>query len=115
MDIQTMNIIAVISGPILAVLITLWYQSRKEKRNDKYHLFTILMAHRKSNPPTVDLVRGLNLIDLVFSEHREIVGLWHQYFELLCQTPVNWQIVKAKYLDLLAEIGIGQQLFLEIP
>ena len=105
MDTKTMNIIAVILGPIIAVIITLWYQSRKEKRMDKYRLFTTLMAHRKSNPPMIDLVRGLNLIDLVFSKHREIVDLWHQYFDLLCQTPVNWQIAEAKYLDLLAEMG----------
>ncbi len=102
---EAMNIIAVIVGPIVAVIITLWYQSREEKRNDKYRLFTILMAHRKSNPPTFDLVQGLNLIDLVFADHREIVDLWHQYFELLCQDPVNWQIAGAKYLDLLAAMG----------
>ena len=104
MNMQTMNIIAVIAGPIIAIIITILYQSHKEKRNDKYHLFTTLMAHRKSSPPTIDLVRALNLIDVVFAEHREIVDLWHQYFDLLCQDPVNYQIADPKYLDLLAKI-----------
>jgi hypothetical protein len=53
------NIIAVIIGPIVAVAITLWYQGRKEKRDAQHRLFTVLMAHRKSNPPTFDLVNGL--------------------------------------------------------
>lgn len=105
MTTEIMNIIAVISGPIIAVAVTLWYQQRKEKRAAKYHLFTILMAHRKSNPPTFDLVQGLNLIDVVFASNRKIVYLWHEYFDLLCQDQVNWQIAEPKYLDLLASIA----------
>lgn len=105
MDTQTMNIIAIIIGPIVAVIITLIYQSDKEKRDAQHRLFTILMAHRKSNPPTFDLVNGLNLIDVVFSKHRKIVDLWHEYFYLLCQRPVNWTIADSKYLDLLANMA----------
>lgn len=105
MDIQTMNIIAVVLGPIIAVTITLWYQSRKEKRDAQLRLFTILMAHRKSIPPPIDLVNGLNLIDIVFAKHRKIVDLWHEYYELLCQEQVNWPIAESKYLDLLANMA----------
>jgi len=105
MTTQTMNILAVIIGPIIAVLITLWYQSYKQQRDNQHKLFTILMAHRKSNPPPFDLVNGLNLIDIVFSKHRKIVDLWHEYFDLLCQDPVNWGIAEPKYLDLLANMA----------
>lgn len=99
------NIIAVIVGPIVAVGITLWYQDRKEKRDAQYRLFTVLMAHRKSNPPTFDLVNGLNLIDVVFSQHRKTVDLWHEYYAMLGQKDVNWQIADSKYLDLLASMA----------
>jgi hypothetical protein len=99
------NIIAVIVGPIVAVCITLWYQDRKEKRDAKIRLFTMLMAHRKSNPPTFELVNGLNLIDVVFSQHRKIVDLWHEYYDMLSQKPINWQIAESKYLDLLANMA----------
>ncbi len=63
------------------------------------------MAHRKSNPPTFDLVNGLNLIDAVFSKDRKVVELWHQYYDFLSQTPVNWHLAEAKYLDLLSEMA----------
>lgn len=105
MTTETMNIIAVILGPIVAVMATLWYQKRHEKREAKMRLFTILMAHRKSNPPPFDLVNGLNLIDIVFAEHRKIVDLWHQYFDLLNQETINWNIAESKYLDLLANMA----------
>lgn len=105
MSTETMNIIAVILGPIIAIIITLCYQNRKEKREAKLRLFAILMAHRKSNPPSFDLVQGLNLIDVVFSAHREIVTLWHEYYDLISIRPVNWTLAESKYLDLLAKIA----------
>jgi len=92
-------------GPIVAVAITLWYQNRKEKRDAQYRLFTVLMTHRKSNPPTFDLVNGLNLIDVVFSQHRKTVELWHEYYAMLGQKDVNWQLADSKYLDLLASMA----------
>lgn len=96
---------AIFLGPLAGVLFTLWFQSRKDKKDQKQRLFLILMAHRKSNPPTFDLVNGLNLIDVVFAEHRRAVELWHEYYDLLCHDPVNWQLAEPKYLDLLAEMA----------
>lgn len=97
--------LAIFLGPLTGVLFTLWFQSRKDKNNQKQHLFLILMAHRKSYPPTFELVNGLNLIDVVFAEHRRVVELWHEYYDLLCHNPVNWQLTEPKYLDLLAEMA----------
>lgn len=97
--------LAIFIGPLAGVIFTLWFQSRKEKNDAKNRLFLNLMAHRKSNPPTFDLVNGLNLIDAVFSKHRSVVQLWHEYYDLLCQNPVNWHLAEAKYLDLLSEMA----------
>lgn len=97
--------LAIFLGPLAGVLFTLWFQGRKDRKDQKQRLFLILMAHRKSNPPTFDLVNGLNLIDVVFSQHRQVVDLWHQYYDLLCQTPVNWHLAESKYLDLLSEMA----------
>lgn len=99
------NFLAVVMGPVSAILITLWYQRRREKRESKYRLFTVLMAHRKSNPPSFDLVQALNLIDVVFSDNREIVTLWHEYYDLISLRPVNWTLAESKYLDLIAKIA----------
>lgn len=97
--------LAIFLGPLAGVIFTLWFQSRKDKKDQKQRLFLILMAHRKSNPPTFDLVNGLNLVDVVFADSRQVVTLWHQYYDLLCQVPVNWHLAEAKYLDLLSEMA----------
>jgi hypothetical protein len=105
MDTQTMNIIAVISGPIIAVIITLWYQRRKEKRDTRNRIFLTLMAHRKSNPPTFALVEVLNTLDVVFANKPKVTRLWHEYFDLLCTQPINYQLCDHKYIDLVSEIA----------
>lgn len=96
---------AIFLGPLAGVIFTLWFQSRKEKKDQKQRLFLMLMAHRKSNPPTLDLVNGLNLVDVVFADSRMVVSLWHQYYDLLCQGAVNWHLAESKYLDLLSEMA----------
>lgn len=97
--------LAIFLGPLAGVIYTLWFQSRKDKKDAKNRLFLTLMAHRKSNPPTFDLVNGLNLIDAVFSKNPSVVELWHQYYDLLCYTTPNGHLVEAKYLDLLSEMA----------
>lgn len=96
---------AILLGPLAGVLFTFWFQNRKEQNDAKQRLFLVFMAHRKSNPPTFELVSGLNLIDVVFAEHREVVNLWHQYYDLLNQEPVNWHLAEAKMLDLLSAMA----------
>lgn len=97
--------LAIFLGPLAGVIYTLWFQSRRDKNYQKQHLFLVLMTYRKSNPPTFEQVNSLNLIDVVFSENRQVVEIWHQYFDLICQNPVNWTIASAKYNDLLIEIA----------
>lgn len=97
--------LAIFLGPLAGVLFTLWFQSRKDRKDQKQRLFLILMAHRKSNPPTFDLVSSLNLVDVVFADNRLVVTLWHQYYDLLCQVSVNWNLAESKYLDLLSKMA----------
>lgn len=80
-----MTIIAIIIGPIAAVIITLLYQRYKEKQDTKHRAFILLMAHRKSIPPNYAMVEVLNTLDVVFSKNRKVVDLWHKYYVLLSQ------------------------------
>lgn len=100
-----MNIIAVILGPIIAIVITLLYQSHKEKREAKFRLFLNLMAHRKSNPPTFERVNSLNLIDVVFADHPKVLQLWHEYYDLLHTQPANFVQWEHKHTDMLSEMA----------
>ena len=104
---EIINIVAIILSPIIAVCITLWYQSYKSKKDAKYHLFLILMAHRKRLVPTYDLVDSLNTIDVIFSNHQNVIKLWHEYYALLCQKfdETNLEARTHKHLELLTEMA----------
>jgi len=99
------NFLAIFLGPVTAVLITLWYQRRKEKRDTKQRIFLTLMAHRRSNPPHPALVEVLNTLDVVFEDKLKIVQLWHEYYDLASAKPLNEPLLEHKYIDLLSEIA----------
>lgn len=99
------NIIAIILGPIIAVIITLAYQRHKENRDSKHRLFLTLMAHRRSFPPTFAWVESLNLIDVVFADHPKVVELWHDYYDLLHQDSKDYTKREHKYLELLSAMA----------
>lgn len=96
------NILAIILGPIIAVIITLAHQNHKEKRDTKMRLFLTLMAHRKSFPPTFAWVESLNLIDVVFAKHPKVVQLWHEYYDYLHEETKDYTKRDHKYLELLS-------------
>jgi hypothetical protein len=105
---EIINIIAIVVGPLFAVLITLWWQERKEKRDKKINLFTMLLAYRKSYPVSPEWARGLNVIDVVFQDHPRVLELWHQYYDMLMvQHPDEGQKTAQnhKYLELMSEIA----------
>lgn len=97
--------IAIFLGPTTGVLITFWMQSRKEKKDMMLKLFVTLMAHRKTNPPSQELVKSLNIIDVVFSKYPQVVLLWHQYYDLTSHRPLNEHLMEAKYLDLVSAMS----------
>ena len=100
--------IALILGPVIAVIITLWYQKRSERQNAKQRLFTVLMGQRRSNPPTFEWVNALNLIDVVFQDNRAVVDKWHELYDALNQpsAQINWQRVGHLQIELLSEMAI---------
>ena len=102
-----MEIIALFLSPIIPVLITLWWQKRKEKRDAKRNLFMTLMAHRRAFPPTIEWVNSLNLIDVVFADHTKVVDLWHGYYDELHQKPdpLRTQTREHTYLEMLSEMA----------
>ena len=105
-NMEYINIIAIISGPVFAVCITLWWQDRKEKRNAKMNLFMTLMSYRKALLPlNQEWVNALNLIDVVFGDNRKVVTLWHEYHEMFYRKDRDFAGEDRKHLDLLYEIA----------
>ena len=104
---EIITVIAILLSPLIAVLVTIWMQNRKEKRERKEAIFSTLMAHRRAFPPVPDWVKALNLIDVVFSENQKVVVLWHQYYQLLGSASSNneYQDREHKYIELLSEMA----------
>lgn len=96
-------IIAVLVGPIVAVCITLWSQTRKDKETAKRRLFLTLMGERKALIISRQVAAALNTIDVVFADNRKIVGLWHKYYTLLAQPPGEER--QHTWLELLAAMA----------
>lgn len=96
-------ILAVFIGPIAAVFITLWSQSRKDKKTAKRQLFTTLMAQRKSLLISQEVAGALNTIDVIFADNPTVVALWHKYYTLLSQPPGEER--QHTWLELLAAMA----------
>ena len=98
-------VLATALGPITAVLVTLWHEGRKQRRNAKETLFVTLMASRKAIPIPVEFVRALNLIDVVFAGHSDVIRAWHELFDYLHTRPLDDRQVDHKKLNLLSHMA----------
>jgi Family of unknown function (DUF6680) len=102
------TLLAILLSPVIAVLVTLWQQTRKEKRDHKRWILQTLMATRHS-PITDETVRALNLIDVEFHDASSVRHLWHEYFDILgnegLNNPSGWSARQKKNLEMLNEMA----------
>lgn len=77
------NLLAIILGPLLAVIVGEYLQDRKEKKERKKTIFTSLMATRGMNLHP-DRIRALNMIDVVFissnRKEKEVRDKWKSLY-----------------------------------
>jgi hypothetical protein len=100
------NTAAILASAVIAVVITLWWQERKEKRDAKIRLFTTLMAYRKSYPVSYEWAQSLNLIDVVFADSPKVLDRWHKYFDNLeDKNPAAVNRRVHIYLELMSEMA----------
>jgi hypothetical protein len=102
---EVVTVIALVAGPVVAVGITLWHQGRSNRRQAKERLFIILMAFRKSNPPTLDWANSLNLIDVIFADHTNVVAIWHDLYDIMTAPQPDWGRWNHRYIELLSEMA----------
>ena len=109
-------IIAVLLSPFLAVYGQTFLNERKEKKEQKLWVFRTLMATR-GDKISLDHVRALNSIDLLFSDSKkdkDIINKWKEYLDHLCKDLTgkdttyinNWSEKNDDYLaDLLSSMA----------
>lgn len=93
MCLNIINIIAVIAAPIIAVWVGQKLQDWQERRKDKLEIFKTLMMSRMGW--TVESVRALNVLDIVFSDDENVRNAWKNYYDRLCiDNPTDSELKK---------------------
>lgn len=93
---DTINIIAIIISPIVAVIVGQYLQNKSKKREDKLEIFKILMVSRGLGWST-ESVRALNIIEVVFSDDKNVLNQWKKYYDKLCvEEPNETELSKIK-------------------
>jgi Family of unknown function (DUF6680) len=75
-------------SPIIAVLLTIWYQNRQSRRFAKMNLFIDLVSFRHHIPLPWQYTVALNRIDVIFHKQNDIRHLWHEYYDLICKDQI---------------------------
>lgn len=100
-------ILAVIAGPILAVLATEVYRRRKEASDRREAVFRVLMATRNATL-VPHHIENLNLVDTVFhgsdSRSRAVVDQWKVYLQHLGDRNYPQQTWSARKVDLFHDL-----------
>jgi len=81
MDIILTIITSAIASLVTFLITTIWYQSRKEKKQNKVAIFKVLMSTR--DMADYDAIKALNSIDIVFSDSHTVTEAWHRYHKSL--------------------------------
>ncbi len=90
-----LNLIAIIVAPVAAVFIGQWLQDRANKRKDKLEIFKALMISR--NGWSMESVRALNIIDIVFADEDTVRARWKEYYDkLYIENPSEAELKKIK-------------------
>ncbi len=104
---EWLTIVAIISGPIAAIAIQLFFEKRREDRRRKLSLLDILMANR-GRMTTLPSVQAFNQIEIVFYDNEDVRSKWAELFNELERartlTGDELQSCYKKREDLLVEL-----------
>ena len=90
------NILAIILAPIVSVIIGQKLQNREKRRQDKMDIFKNLMESRVYGW-TIESVRALNIIDIIFIDDKNVRSQWKRYYDKLCiENPTEMELSRIK-------------------
>jgi len=101
------TLVGLFLGPVFAVLITLWHQDRKQKRDAKERLFVTLMAYRKTAPISLEWAQALNLIDVIYARHPKVIQAWHDLYDYFHVKPMDPKQLEHKRITLLSAMAMA--------
>jgi len=77
---EILTLIAVIVGPIVAVVITLWVDGRRRDREQKIIVLRLLLATRHI-PADPSFLTAINLIPVEFNARRDVMQAYNEFIE----------------------------------
>ena len=87
---EMITVLAIFLGPIVAIQVDKFIDSRRERRNKKLWIFRALMATR-GTPLAPEHVAALNMIDIDFyrgnKREEKVIDSWKIYLSHLCDAP----------------------------
>ena len=83
------TVAALILGPVAAVLVSIWVQNRKEKRQNQLAIFTALLTTSKFNPLAPENIQAMNMIDIVFHDKSTVRRVRRELFELFADPKLG--------------------------
>ena len=103
-----LNFSAILLGPVIAMSIGRYLQTQATKRDEKMHIFKVLMTSRGA--ATFEYVIACNTIDIVFSDDKVVRQRWKELYETLHAEQDNAvdreKMAKARY-SLLEAIALS--------
>lgn len=94
---EWLTLIGVVTGPIVAVAITLWIEGRRRRRDQQVNTMRMLLntRHLPSDPAyTV----AINTVPIEFNGRPKVMNAWKTYIDAVRFTPTE-QNAEAHYAD----------------
>ena len=79
-----LTIVAIFSGPIVAVRITRYLDNQRQKQEQRMDVFKTLMRTRRVTL-SLDHVVALNLVEIEFKDEVPVIAAWREYFKDLAE------------------------------
>ena len=78
--VDKLTIFALIAGPVIAVLITRYWDGKREANRRKWEIFRNLMCFRR-HPLSQGFVSSLNLLEVEFHDDKAVLAAWKSLYE----------------------------------
>ena len=94
---EFLTIVAIIFGPVAAVLISLWNERRRKRHEQKLSILRMLMNTR-AMPSDPAWSVAVNLVPIEFNDDRKVMKAWREYMEAVRYkaSPENEQTANAQ-------------------
>ncbi|HUB46234.1 MAG TPA: DUF6680 family protein, partial [Acetobacteraceae bacterium] len=80
------TVAAVIAAPIIALRVQSKLQYRADREREKVTIFAMLLS-RRHELGSPEVIRSLNLIDVVFADHDGVREAWSRYYAAVFAHP----------------------------